>query len=100
MDMALSTFAPNLFEGRVALVTGGGRGIGRASALTLSHHGWRVVVAGRTQDTLDETVVDLAGDGLAVVTDVADEASVDRWPPMPSDFLLARTTIAIAFQRT
>ena len=31
---------------------------------------------------------------------VADEANVEMWPPMPSSALFARTTIAIAFQRT
>jgi NAD(P)-dependent dehydrogenase (short-subunit alcohol dehydrogenase family) len=64
-------------DGAVAVVTGGGRGIGRAAALALSENGWRVVVAGRTVESLDETVSLLPGDGLAVATDVADEASVD-----------------------
>ncbi len=63
-------------DGSVALITGGGRGIGRASAIALSKQGWRVAVAGRTRQTLDETVELLDGDGLAVVCDVADEASV------------------------
>ncbi len=62
---------------RIAVITGGGRGIGRSVALALSREGWSVVVAGRTQVTLDETVDALAGDGLGVVADVADELSVD-----------------------
>jgi NAD(P)-dependent dehydrogenase (short-subunit alcohol dehydrogenase family) len=45
--------------------------------MALSENGWQVVVAGRTAATLEETVGMLAGDGLAVVADVADEASVD-----------------------
>ena len=61
----------------IAIVTGGGRGIGRAAALALSRAGWRVVVAGRTQSTLDETVAELSNDGRAVVTDVSDESAVD-----------------------
>jgi len=64
-------------ETRVAVVTGGGRGIGKAAAIALSEQGWNVVVAGRTAATLDGAVVELAGDGLAVVCDVADESSVD-----------------------
>ena len=61
---------------RVAVVTGGGRGIGRASALALGAVGWTVVVAGRTPETLEETVAEL-DDGLAVPTDVADPEAVE-----------------------
>lgn len=63
---------------RVAVITGGGGGIGRAASIALSKDGWNVVVAGRTQGSLDETVAALANDGLAVVCDVADEAAVDQ----------------------
>ena len=62
---------------KTAVITGGGRGIGKASALALSEAGWNVVVAGRTQATLDETVAELSGDGLSVVTDVANADAVD-----------------------
>lgn len=62
----------------VAVVTGGGRGIGKGVALALSEAGWSVVVAGRTQSSLNETVGELAGDGLAAVGDVSDEVQVDR----------------------
>lgn len=61
----------------VAVVTGGGGGIGRAVAIALSQAGWQVVVAGRTQVSLDETVQALANEGLAVACDVADEQQVD-----------------------
>ena len=44
------------FDGQVALVTGGGSGIGRAIALALASEGASVVVAGRRQETLAETV--------------------------------------------
>ena len=62
---------------RVAVVTGGGSGVGRACARALGDDGWSVVVAGRTAATLDETVAGLAGPGLAVPTDVADPGAVD-----------------------
>ncbi len=63
---------------RVALVTGAGSGIGRASALALHKAGYAVVLAGRRSEELDRTVA-MAGDGgrmLAVPTDVSSEDSV------------------------
>lgn len=61
-------------SGKVAVVTGGGRGIGRAIARGLSAHGARVVVCGRTRATLDAVADELGG--TAIVADVADEAGV------------------------
>src|SRR5712671_5637655 len=43
-------------QGRIALVTGGGSGIGRSSALALQGDGWNVVVSGRRKEELDKTV--------------------------------------------
>jgi NAD(P)-dependent dehydrogenase (short-subunit alcohol dehydrogenase family) len=63
---------------KIALVTGAGSGVGRASALALLADGWSVALAGRRREALEETI-DLAGDGaraLAVPTDVTDPASV------------------------
>ena len=65
-------------NGRVAIVTGGGTGIGRHSALALLRDGYSVVIAGRRAEPLADTV-ELAGDGasiLAVQADVGDPASV------------------------
>lgn len=62
----------------VAIVTGGGGGIGRAVAIALSDAGWNVVVAGRTQATIDETVKALKTEGLGVQCDVCEEAQVDK----------------------
>jgi NAD(P)-dependent dehydrogenase (short-subunit alcohol dehydrogenase family) len=64
---------------KVAIVTGGGSGIGRAVALALAKDGYSVVVAGRRQDALDATMAEgsnLGGRMLAVGADVADPASV------------------------
>jgi NAD(P)-dependent dehydrogenase (short-subunit alcohol dehydrogenase family) len=63
----------------VAIVTGGGTGIGKAAALALLADGWRVAVAGRRREPLEETVKQSAAPdrALAVPTDVADPASVE-----------------------
>lgn len=64
---------------RVAIVTGAGSGIGRATALALLREGYSVALAGRREDALQKTV-ELAGGGssnaLAVPTNVADPHSV------------------------
>jgi NAD(P)-dependent dehydrogenase (short-subunit alcohol dehydrogenase family) len=64
---------------KIALVTGAGSGIGRASAIALAQAGWHVVLAGRRIETLTHVEAEIAaGGGRAMVhaTDVADEASV------------------------
>ena len=64
---------------RVALVTGGGRGIGRAIAHALAGPDTCVVVAARTRSQLEATVEDLArlgGRAVAIEMDVTDDASV------------------------
>src|SRR5579883_3397597 len=66
-------------NGKVALVTGGGSGIGKASALALAREGFAVVVAGRRPEPLDAVVAEIEamqGRALAVPTDVGDPDSV------------------------
>jgi NAD(P)-dependent dehydrogenase (short-subunit alcohol dehydrogenase family) len=63
--------------GRTALVTGGGSGLGRAIALALSAEGARVLVAGRTRETLESVVAGLSATGRAVVCDTSSEESVE-----------------------
>jgi NAD(P)-dependent dehydrogenase (short-subunit alcohol dehydrogenase family) len=65
--------------GKVAIVTGGGSGVGRAAALALLRDGWRVAVAGRRKELLEQVAVeaDAPGNTVAVPTDVTDPASVE-----------------------
>jgi len=66
--------------GKIALVSGGGRGIGRSLAVGLAQHGADLVVVGRTPSTL-EAVVDearrMGRRACAIATDLADSAALD-----------------------
>jgi NAD(P)-dependent dehydrogenase (short-subunit alcohol dehydrogenase family) len=64
------------FAGKVALVTGGGSGIGRATAVELGRQGARVAVLSRRQDRIDETcaeIVEGGGEALGISADVTSE---------------------------
>ena len=50
----MSDFKDNILKDRVALITGGGTGIGKEIARTLGRHGARIVIASRKQDVLDD----------------------------------------------
>ena len=67
---------PGELEGQVALVTGGGRGIGRGIALELAAAGARVAVSARTREEVEATAGEVGG--LALQADVSDRESVER----------------------
>jgi citronellol/citronellal dehydrogenase len=74
-------FAPGLLEGRVALVTGGGTGLGRATALELSRCGAKVTITGRREEVLREAAEEcsrLAGPVEAVAGDVREPEQAGR----------------------
>jgi len=65
---------------KVAIVTGAGSGVGRAVSLAFLAAGYRLVLAGRREDALQETIAmaqDVQGRAMAKVTDVCDPASID-----------------------
>src|SRR6185437_2048287 len=67
------------FEGRVAVITGGGRGFGKAFGHALAQRGARVVLADIDSSAGDEASAELrkaGGEALALSCDVADEAQV------------------------
>ena len=93
-----------IFEDRTALVTGGGRGIGRAICQMLAERGARVAVNfEHNQQAADETISMIAGQAeraMAVQADVSESAAVDRMMRAvreqlgPIDFLINNAGIA------
>lgn len=90
-DYWLRNLDPQLFvdrslrgsvEGRVVVVTGGGTGIGQKAALVLAEAGARVIVAGRTLETLQDTVSQvkaIGGEAFAYTCNIADLEDCDRF---------------------
>ena len=67
-------------NGRIAMITGAGAGIGRACALAMLEEGYSVVLAGRRREPLEKTKADAGADGgraLVAPADVSDPASVE-----------------------
>jgi NAD(P)-dependent dehydrogenase (short-subunit alcohol dehydrogenase family) len=65
-------------EGKVAVVTGGNSGIGLATAKRLQEEGARVAISGRSKKTLDEAVKTIGNGVVAVQSDVAKLADIDK----------------------
>ena len=67
-----------MLNGKIALITGGGRGIGRAIALAFAHHGARIAVAARTAEQVEHVSAEIGTGAIALVCDVSDSQSVTR----------------------
>jgi 3-oxoacyl-[acyl-carrier protein] reductase len=90
---------PSELEGQVALVTGGGRGIGASVARELASAGMRVAVSARSADQVEEVAREI--DGLAVRADVSKREDVDAMVERvvselgPVDLLVANAGVSI-----
>lgn len=74
-------FAPDLLKGQVALVTGGGTGMGRATAIEMARCGARIAVLGRRIDPIESTVKvirDAGGEAFAVSADIREPDLIER----------------------
>jgi 3-oxoacyl-[acyl-carrier protein] reductase len=86
-------------QGQVALVTGGGRGIGRNIAVELAEAGMKVAVAARSTNEIEGTAKDVGG--IAIQCDVSDRDSVERMVERteeelgPLDLLVSNAGISI-----
>ena len=86
----------------VALVTGAGRGIGRAVAIDLSARGYRIALTSRSRDDLEQTAKRCAGETLVVPADLTDTGAVeqvfteieDTWAPV--DVLVANAGAGVS----
>ena len=67
-----------MLTGKTALITGGGRGIGRAIAVAFAREGARIAVAARTAEQVEQVATEIGNEAIALVCDVADPESVAR----------------------
>ncbi|HEY4812476.1 MAG TPA: SDR family NAD(P)-dependent oxidoreductase, partial [Solirubrobacteraceae bacterium] len=76
-DTQSQVFAPGLLSGRAALVTGGGTGLGKATALELARCGADVTIVGRRAEVLEQAAAEIAGLARGELAGEVDWASGD-----------------------
>jgi NAD(P)-dependent dehydrogenase (short-subunit alcohol dehydrogenase family) len=75
---ASEIFAPGLLDGQVALITGGGTGLGRAAARELVACGARVVLVGRRAEVLEATAAGIGEAATCIAGDIRDDGDAAR----------------------
>lgn len=75
--LPLSPFRPDVLAGRVALVTGGGTGIGKEICRMLGAHGASIAITSRKHEVLEATAAELADEGITVHVDPCDVRDAD-----------------------
>ncbi len=73
--------------GRIALVTGGSRGLGKHCALALAREGVNIAICGRSKDTLDATTAELQALGVTAVGITADVSDIHQAAPLHEQVL-------------
>lgn len=84
-----------MLTGKTALITGGGRGIGRAIALSFAKHGARVAVAARTREQVETVAREIGDNAVALVCDVSNSDQVTEiFADIKPDILVNNAGIA------
>ena len=84
-----------MLNDKLALITGGGRGIGRAIAFLFAQHGARVAVAARTREQVETVAQEIGGNAVALVCDVSNSDQVaGMFADMKPDILVNNAGIA------
>ena len=78
LDAESEIFAPGLLDGKVVLVTGGGTGLGKATALELARCGASVVIAGRRAEVLEGAAAEIGASAAWIAGDVREREEAER----------------------
>ena len=88
-----------MLNDKLALITGGGRGIGRAIALLFAQHGARIAIAARTREQVESVAQEIGKNAIALVCDVSNPESVaEMFADLKPDILVNNAGVAESAQ--